>query len=209
MREELCDEALRLGRLLVELMPDEGEAIGLLALMLLIDARRPTRTDARGFLEPLSQQDRNRWRRDRIEEGQQLVRRSLRVNRPGPYQVQAAIQAVHSDATTANETDWAQVVALYDQLLAIRPDPIARLNRAVAVAEVAGPDIGLRLVDELDLDRYHLYHAIRADLLRRLGRTDDASAAYAAAMERTENDVERAYLQTRIASLSSGAATGR
>jgi RNA polymerase sigma-70 factor, ECF subfamily len=201
VRDELCDEALRLGRLLVELMPDEGEAMGLLALMLLADSRRETRIDANGVLVPLADQDRSQWRRDRIDEGQALVRRSLRRHRPGPYQVQAAIHAVHAAAPTAEATDWPQVIALYDQLLELRADPIARLNRAVAVAEVAGPDVGLRLVDALDLDRYYLFHAIRADLLRRLGRTDEAAAAYAAAIDRTANEVERTYLASRRAQL--------
>jgi RNA polymerase sigma-70 factor (ECF subfamily) len=127
------------------------------------------------------------------------VRRCLRGDRPGPYQVQAAIQAVHADAATADDTDWPQVIALYDQLLELRPDPIVQLNRAVAVAEVAGPEAGLRLVDVLDLDRYHLFHAIRADLLRRLGRDEEAVAAYTSSMDRTENDVERAYLASRRA----------
>jgi RNA polymerase sigma-70 factor, ECF subfamily len=201
VRDELCDEAVRLGRLLVDLMPDEGEAIGLLALMLLIDARRATRTDALGMLVPLAEQDRAGWRRDLIEEGQALVRRCLRLNRPGPYQLQAAIQAVHAEAPTIDGTDWPQVLALYDQLLALRPDPIVRLNRAVALAEVAGPAAGLRLVDELELDRYHLYHAVRADLLRRLGRAEEAAAAYGVAMEGTENEVERAHLASRRARL--------
>jgi RNA polymerase sigma-70 factor (ECF subfamily) len=206
VRDELCDEALRLGRLLVELMPDEGEAMGLLALMLLADSRRDTRLDADGFLVPLAHQDRTRWRDDRIQEGQALVQRCLRRNRPGPYQVQAAIQAVHSAAPTAEETDWPQVIVLYDQLLQLRPDPIARLNRAVAVAEVAGPDVGIRLVDALDLDRYYLFHAIRADLLQRLGRDDEAAAAYASAIDRTENEVERKFLASRRAQLG---ASGR
>jgi RNA polymerase sigma-70 factor (ECF subfamily) len=201
VRGELCDEALRLGRLLGELMPDEGEVIGLLALMLLIDARRGARVDNIGMLVPLAEQDRSRWRRDHIEEGQALVRRCLRGNRPGPYQVQAAIQAVYADAATAAETDWPQVIALYDQLLELRPGPIARLNRAVAVAELAGPAVALRLVDGLELDRYHLFHAIRADLLRRLGRNEEAAVAYEKAIERTENDVERAYLASRRADL--------
>ena len=201
VRDELCDEALRLGRLLVELMPDEGEAMGLLALMLLVDSRRGTRTGAGDALVPLADQDRSRWRRDRIDEGHALVRRCLRGNQPGPYQLQAAIQAVHSEARRADDTDWPQVVALYDQLLEVRPDPIARLNRAVAVAEVAGPDVALRLVDALDLDLYYLFHAIRADLLRRLGRNDEAAAAYASAMDRTDNEVERTYLASRRAQL--------
>jgi RNA polymerase sigma-70 factor (ECF subfamily) len=201
VRDELCDEAIRLSRLLAQLMPDEGEAIGLLALLLLVDSRRSVRMDADGALVPLAEQDRSSWDRDRIVEGQALVRRCLRLGRPGPYQVQAAIQAVHADARRAADTDWPQIVALYDQLLELRPDPVVRLNQAVAVAEVAGPDVALRIVDALDLDRYHLYHAIRADLLRRLGRDREASDAYSSAIERTDNEVERDYLAGRRAAL--------
>ena len=194
VREDLCAEAIRLGRLLAELMPDEPEVLGLLALMSLIEARRRARTTAVGELVLLAQQDRGLWDRQLIDQGQALVRQCLRLNRPGPYQIQAAINAVHSDAPTADLTDWRQIVQLYDQLLALAPSPIAALNRAVAVAEVDGPAAALALTDDLELDGYHLFHAIRADLLRRLGRLDEAAAAYAAAMGRTQNAVEREFL---------------
>jgi RNA polymerase sigma-70 factor (ECF subfamily) len=195
IRAELCAEAIRLGRLLAELMPDEPEVLGLLALMLLIEARRAARTTPEGELVRLADQDRGRWQRALITEGQALVRRCLRLNRPGPYQLQAAINAVHSDAPTAAETDWGQILQLYDQLLALAPGPIVALNRAVAVAEVEGPQAALGLVDRLDLDEYRLFHAIRADLLRRLGRVAEAAAAYQAAIGRTDNAVERDFLQ--------------
>jgi RNA polymerase sigma-70 factor, ECF subfamily len=194
VREDLCAEAIRLGRLLVELMPDEPEALGLLALMLLIAARQASRTTPDGDLVRLAEQDRSRWDRSLIAEGQALVRRCLRLRRPGPYQLQAAINAVHSDAPSANATDWAQIVALYDQLMAISPSPVVALNRAVAVAEVEGPEPALALVDALDLRGYHLFHAIRADLLRRLGRDAEAATAYDAAIELTENAAERSFL---------------
>jgi RNA polymerase sigma-70 factor, ECF subfamily len=195
VREDLCTEAIRLGRLLAELMPDEPEVMGLLALMLLVEARRATRTTPDGDLVLLADQDRGLWDRELIAEGQALVRRCLRLGRPGPYQIQAAINAVHSDAPTAADTDWRQILELYDQLLAVAPSPVVALNRAVAVAEVEGPDAALALVDDLDLDRYHLFHAIRAELLRRLGRTADADQAYAAAIARSENRRERAFLE--------------
>jgi RNA polymerase sigma-70 factor (ECF subfamily) len=195
IREELCAEAIRLGRLLVELMPDEPEVLGLLALMLLIEARRAARTTADGELVRLADQDRGQWDGALIAEGQAIVRRCLRLNRPGPYQLQAAINAVHCDAPTAAETDWRQILQLYDQLLALTPGPIVALNRAVAVAEVAGPETALELVDRLDLGQYRLFHAIRADLLRRLGRVAEAAAAYQAAISRTDNAVEREFLQ--------------
>jgi RNA polymerase sigma-70 factor, ECF subfamily len=193
VRDDLCREAVRLGRLLVDLMPDEPEALGLLALMLLAEARRGARTDGDGALVPLPTQDRSRWDAALVAEGRELVRRCLRRNRPGPYQVQAAIQAVHTD----EPTDWRQVVALYDQLLALAPTPVAALNRAVAVAEVDGAAAALALVDPLPLERLHVYHAVRADLLRRLGRTDEADAAYIAAAERTTNAAEVAFLRAR------------
>jgi RNA polymerase sigma-70 factor (ECF subfamily) len=201
VRRELCAEAVRLGRLLAELMPDEPEVTGLLALMLLIESRRAARTTADGALVLLADQDRDRWDRDLVAEGQALVRRCLRRNRPGPYQVQAAINAVHSDAPTAAATDWGQILALYDQLMAIAPSPVVALHRAVAVAEVRGPEAALDLVDGLDLDGYHLFHAIRADLLRRLGRDAEASAAYGAAIAGTGNAAERAFLEGRRRSL--------
>jgi RNA polymerase sigma-70 factor (ECF subfamily) len=201
IRDELTEEALRLGRLLARLMPDQAEAIGLLALMLLERSRTSARTTATGELVPLAEQDRGRWDGDLIEEGHALVRRCLRQNQPGPYQIQAAINAVHSDAASAAETDWSQILALYDQLLAISPTPIVALNRAVAVAELAGPEPALELVDELPLESYYLYHAIRADLLRRLGDRDRAAAAYRAAIERTENGAEIRFMERRLAGL--------
>ncbi len=197
VRADLCAEGLRLGRLLLELLPDEPEVWGLLALMLLVESRRASRTTTNGDLVRLAEQDRGRWDRVRIAEGQGLVRRCLRCNRPGPYQIQAAIQAVHSDAPTVAATDWRQIVQLYDQLLALAPSPIVALNRAVAVAEIAGPTAALALIADLDLASYHLFHAIRADLLRRLGRDAEAVSAYDAALALTENAVERAFLQRR------------
>ena len=199
VREDLCAEAIRLGRVLHELMPDEPEAMGLLALMLLIDARRAARTTAAGDLVLLADQDRGRWDAALIVEGQALVRRCLRRGAPGPYQLQAAINAVHSDAPVAAATDWRQIVALYDQLLALTPTPVVALNRAVAVAEVDGPATGLALVEPLALDDDHRFHAIRADLLRRLGRDAEATAAYDAALARAANAAERAFLQRRRA----------
>ena len=197
VRRELCAEAIRLGRLLAELMPDEPEVMGLLALMLLVDARRPARTTPDGRLVLLADQDRGRWDRQRIAEGQAIVRRCLRRNQPGPYQLQAAVNAVHSDAPAAAATDWRQILALYDQLLALAPTPVVALNRAVAVAEVEGPEAALALVDGLDLDGYHLFHAIRADLLRRLGRDGEAALAYDAAIARAQNAAELAFLEGR------------
>jgi RNA polymerase sigma-70 factor (ECF subfamily) len=201
-RADLGAEAIRLGRLLAELMPDEPEAHGLLALMLLLESRRGARSTSGGELVRLADQDRRRWDLDLIAEGQAIVRECLRRNAPGPYQIQAAINAVHSDAATVEATDWHQIVQLYDQLLAIAPTPVVALNRAVAVAEIEGPEAGLALVDALDLDGYHLFHAIRADLLRRLGRADESALAYAAAIERTENAAERDYLRRRHEELS-------
>jgi RNA polymerase sigma-70 factor (ECF subfamily) len=194
VREDLCMEAIRLGRDLADLMPDEPEVLGLLALMLLVEARRATRTTAAGDLVLLADQDRARWDRDLVAEGQALVRRCLRRDQPGPYQIQAAINAVHTDAPSTALTDWWQIVALYDQLLAIAPSPVVALNRAVAVAEVDGPDAALGLVDGLDLDRYDVFHTVRADLLRRVGRVDDAIAAYDAAIACTDNAREREFL---------------
>jgi RNA polymerase sigma-70 factor (ECF subfamily) len=201
VRRELCAEAIRLGRLLAELLPDEPEVLGLLALMLLIEARRAARTGADGALVLLADQDRGRWDRALVAEGQALVRRCLRRNRPGPYQLQAAINAVHSDAASAAATDWGQILALYDQLMATAPSPVVALHRAVAVAEVQGPAAALVLVDGLDLDGYHLFHAVRADLLRRLGRDAEATQAYTAAAARTGNAAERAFLEGRRRSL--------
>ncbi|MCG8916002.1 sigma-70 family RNA polymerase sigma factor [Actinokineospora sp. PR83] len=194
VREGLCAEAVRLGRLLVELMPDEPEALGLLALMLLTRSRHPARTTADGKAVLLAQQDRSRWDRALIAEGQDLVRRCLRRARPGPYQVQAAIQAVHSDAARAEDTDWAQVLALYDHLLALTPTPVVALNRAVAVGEVHGPGAALAEVERIGLDAYGPAHTLRAEMLRRLDRPTEAADAYATAAALTENEVERARL---------------
>ncbi|MFF1636310.1 RNA polymerase sigma factor [Streptomyces sp. NPDC058246] len=201
-REDLCAEALRLGRVLAELMPDEPEALGLLALMLLIESRGPARTAPDGDLIVLAEQDRSRWDPALIAEGQSLVRRCLRLNRPGPYQIQAAINAVHSDAPSADATDWGQILQLYDQLMALAPSPVVALNRAVAVAEVEGPEPALALVDTLDLHGYHAFHAVRADLLRRTGRATQAMEAYARAVALSENAAERAYLERRRQALA-------
>ena len=199
IREDLSAEAIRLGRLLAELMPDEPEVRGLLALLLLVDSRRAARTSADGALVLLADQDRALWDNELIEEGQAIVRDCLRRNQPGPYQLQAAINAVHSDGPP---TDWVQIKQLYDQLLAIAPSPIIALHRAVAVAEIDGPTTALALVDDLDLSRYHVFHAVRADLLRRLGRDAEAAAAYEAAIDRVGNASERDFLRRRRSALS-------
>jgi RNA polymerase sigma-70 factor (ECF subfamily) len=204
VREDLCAEAIRLGRLLGELMPDEPEVMGLLALMLLTESRRETRTTPDGNLVLLTDQDRGRWDGELIAEGQAIVRASLRRNQPGPYQLQAAINAVHSDATTAAETDWRQILRLYDQLMAMEPSPVVALNRSVAVAEVDGADAALVLVDELPLEGFHVFHAIRADLLARLGRDDEADEEYERAIRSAANEPERVLLERkREASLGS------
>ncbi|MGN9809120.1 RNA polymerase sigma factor [Micromonospora sp. BQ11] len=208
VREDLCAEAVRLGRLLVELMPDEPEASGLLALMLLTESRRPARTTTDGRLVPLGEQDRSRWDAGLVAEGQALVRRCLRRDRPGPYQIQAAIAAVHSAAPRAADTDWRQILTLYDQLTAVAPGPVVALHRAVALAEVAGPAAALAVVDRLALDSYHVFHAVRADLLRRLGRVDEALSAYRAAAEGTDNAAERDHLAARASALRQGLSSG-
>ncbi|GAA2977283.1 RNA polymerase sigma factor [Actinokineospora diospyrosa] len=190
-RRDLCAEAIRLARLLVELMPDEPEALGLLALVLLTDARRDARVDSEGAFVPLTRQDHARWDHAMITEGHDLVRRCLRRGAPGPYQIQAAINAVHTDPPT----DWTQVLALYDQLIAVAPTPVARLNRAVAVAEVSGPALALALVEELDLDGYAVFHAVKADLLRRLDRVGDAGPEYTRAIELSPDPVEQDHLR--------------
>ena len=200
-RDDLSAEAIRLARLLASLMPDEPEVWGLLALMLLIDARRPARTTVDGALVRLADQDRTRWDSTLVAEGQAIVRDLVRRGRPGPYQIQAAIVAVHSAATTVAATDWPAILSLYDQLMALAPTPVVALNRAVAVAEVSGPSEALALVDDLDLDGYYLWHAIRADLLRRLGRTVEAGAAYDAAVALTQNEAEQAFLTRARAEL--------
>ncbi|MCA2225230.1 RNA polymerase sigma factor [Nonomuraea aurantiaca] len=198
LRMDLCLEAIRLARALAELMPDEPEVIGLLALLLLIEARRPARVGPSGELVVLAEQDRSLWNRELIAEGHELVRRCLRRDQPGPYQLQAAINAVHTDGPA---TDWTQVLALYDQLLHHTPTPIVALNRAVAVAEVHGPAPALAAIDELDLPGYHLLPATRADLFTRLSRTADAIAAYDEAIALAANDTERTFLRTRRARL--------
>jgi RNA polymerase sigma-70 factor (ECF subfamily) len=201
VRTELCAEAIRLTRQLVELMPDEGEAWGLLALMLLTESRRPARVDEHGAIVLLADQDRSRWDRALIDEGQSIVRRLLRRNLPGPYQVQAAIAAVHSDASSAGDTDWDQIVQLYDLLRSLSPSPVVELNRAIAVGERDGAAAALELVDPLGLDDYHLFHATRGALLDRLGRTDEAAAARARALELTTNRAEQALLRARTPEL--------
>jgi RNA polymerase sigma-70 factor (ECF subfamily) len=205
IRADLCTEAIRLARLLAELMPDEPEALGLLALLLLTESRRAARTAVDGSIVLLPDQDRARWDRELIAEGQAIVRRCLRRNMPGPYQIQAAINAVHSDAAAAEETDWRQVLQLYDQLLAIAPNAVVALNRAVAVAEVEGAAPALAIVDALDLDNYHLFHATRADLLARLHRYDDAAQAYDRALALASNAAEHAHLERKRRSLPSPA----
>jgi RNA polymerase sigma-70 factor (ECF subfamily) len=202
IRTDLCAEAIRLGRLLLELMPDEPEVLGLLGLMLLIDARREARTTPSGEIVLLADQDRRRWNGTLIAEGQALVRRCLRLNQPGPYQIQAAINAVHGDALTAAETDWRQILQLYDQLMSMAPGPVVALNRAVALAEVSGPAAGLAELERLDVHGYPLFHSIRADFLRRLGRAREAADAYRAAIELTENAAQREFLARRLASLT-------
>ncbi|WP_327011532.1 RNA polymerase sigma factor [Dactylosporangium sp. NBC_01737] len=197
IRDDLCAEAIRLGRLLHDLMPNETEVTGLLALMLLTEARRPARTGTGGELVLLRDQDRGRWDVSLIAEGHLLVRRCLARDRPGPYQLQAAINAVHTDGPG---TDWQQVLQLYDQLLHLAPTPVVALNRAVAVAEVAGPAAALDLVEALDLPRYHVFHVVRGDLLRRLGREPEAQEAFRRAADLTGNDVQRSYLQARSSS---------
>jgi RNA polymerase sigma-70 factor (ECF subfamily) len=200
VRVDLSGEAIRLGRVLVDLAPDEPEAVGLLALMLLTEARRAARTDADGAMVRLADQDRTRWDRALVDEGHALVRACLRRNQPGPFQIQAAIAAVHADAPTAATTDWSQIVALYDQLHALRPDPVVALNRAIALAELDGPDAGLRALTTTDttaLTDYQPFHAARADLLARAGRRDDALAAYDRAIALTTNPTERRFLAAR------------
>jgi RNA polymerase sigma-70 factor (ECF subfamily) len=201
IRADLCAEAIRLARILAELMPDEPEALGLLALLLLTESRRHARTAPDGTMVLLPDQDRAAWDRDLIAEGQAIVRRCLRRNQPGPYQIQAAINAVHSDAATAADTDWSQVLQLYNQLLAIAPNAVVALNRAVAVAELDGPAAALALVDALDLDSYHLFHATRADMLGRLQRYDEADRAYDRALALANNAAEQALLEHKRRSL--------
>ena len=198
VRRELCEEAIRLAKLLAVLMPDEAEALGLLALMLLQDSRRDARTTAEGELVLLEDQDRSLWDRDRIAEGIRVLERAFSLRAPGPYQLQAAIAALHTEP----ETDWAQIAALYTQLARRTGSPVVELNRAVAVAMAEGPERGLALMRDLPLDEYHLYHAARADLLRRLQRLDEAAAAYRRALELAQTEAERRFLSQRLSEVS-------
>ena len=204
IRTDLCAEAIRLTRILARLMPDEPEVLGLLALMLLTDARRSSRV-ADGALVTLPEQDRSRWDPALIAEGHAIVRACLRRGRPGRYQILAAINAVHTDAGSIQETDWGQVVALYDQLLAVDPTPVVALNRAIAIAELDGPAAALAILDGLQLERYHAYQAARADLLRRMGNLPAAVAAYQQAIELASNPAEQAFLRSRLDQLTAPA----
>jgi RNA polymerase sigma-70 factor (ECF subfamily) len=203
VRRELCAEAIRLARTLCELMPNEPENLGLLALMLLHDSRRDARVNPAGELVPLEEQDRSAWHARQIEEGLQLVETSLRMGRVGPYQLQAAIAALHAETKTAEETDWSQIAALYAVLVRTTPSPVIALNHAVAVAMSQGFETGLEQIEQIavpgDLDSYYLYHAARADLLRRLRRNEEALAAYERALSLCANAVERRYLRRRMA----------
>jgi RNA polymerase sigma-70 factor (ECF subfamily) len=192
---DLGTEAIRLARILASLMPDDEEVAGLLALLLLTESRRSTRTRDDGSFVSLGEQDRTRWDRDLIEEGQEIARWCLRRNRPGAYQIQAAINAVHCDAPTLDDTDWQQIVALYDQLFAMAPTLVVALNRAIAIGEVEGPEAALALVDELNLHDYYAFHAARADLLSRLGRPAEAESAYKRAAEIAPTEAERDFLR--------------
>lgn len=206
VRAELCDEAIRLARLLAALMPDEPEVLGLLALMLLIDSRRNARTDAAGEMLTLEEQDRGRWDRQRIAEGTALVQRALRTRRAGPYQLQAAIAALHAEPERPEDTDWPQIAALYGELALRHPGPVVELNRAAAIAMAYGPEAGLRLIDALEatgeLEGYYLLHGARADLLRRAGHFEEAAWAYRRAMELCANPVELRYLRRRLREIS-------
>jgi RNA polymerase sigma-70 factor, ECF subfamily len=204
LRPDLSAEAIRLSDLLAELMPDEPEVHGLLALLLLTESRRAARTGADGSLVLLSEQDRTLWNKDQITRGHAVVAACLRRNQPGPYQLQAAINAVHTDSTSAAETDWAQILALYDQLLLHLPTPVVALNRAVALAEVRGAAAGLAEVDLVDLRDYHLFHATRADLLRRLDRGTEAATEYGLAISLVKNDAERRWLEKRLSTMPEG-----
>jgi RNA polymerase sigma-70 factor, ECF subfamily len=207
IRRELCAEAIRLGRALHEVMPDEPEVSGLLALMLLQDSHRGARLPATSERPlTLEEQDRSLWDRQEIEEGCALVERSLRLGRLAPYQLQAAIAAVHTEARSAEDTDWPQIAALYEILALASPSPVVELNRGAAVAMAEGPERGLELIERPEvagpLQEYRWFHAARADLLRRLARDQEAAAAYARALALTENGAERAYLEGRVAKLS-------
>ena len=205
IRRELCAEAIRLARVLRAIDPQDPEGLGLLALMLLHDSRRQARVDGAGALMTLEEQERSLWDRDQIQEGLSLVDAALQMRRAGPYQLQAAIAALHAEAMTSAETDWPQIAALYDELARINPSPVVLLNGAVAVGMSEGPGRGLTRIDELgasgELDRYHLFHAARADMLRRLGLASAAADAYRRALTLVANGVERAYLERRLAAL--------
>jgi RNA polymerase sigma-70 factor, ECF subfamily len=205
IRRELCAEAIRLGRVLCVIDAQDPESMGLLALMLLHDSRRQARVDPAGALVTLEEQDRSLWNRDQIEEGLALVDAGLRMGRIGPYQLQAAIAALHGEAESPEATDWPQIAALYGELARIHPSPVVQLNGAVAIGMSEGPRRGLALIDELgavgELDRYHLFHAARADMLRRLGSFEAAAEAYRRALALMANGVERAYLERRLAAL--------
>jgi RNA polymerase sigma-70 factor, ECF subfamily len=202
IRGELCEEGIRLCSILSMLLPSEPEALGLLALMLLHDARRDART-ADGELVLLADQDRSRWDRLQIAEGMHLLRRALEMSRPGVYQIQAMIAALHAEPLRAEDTDWPRIATLYGELRRVAPSPVVELNRAAAVAMAEGPARGLELIDALgsELDRYHLFHAARADLLRRLGRAGEAKSAYGRALELAQNQLERRFLERRISEL--------
>ena len=198
VRRDLCEEAIRLAKLLAVLMPDEPEALALLALLLLQDSRRDARTGADGEIVLLEDQDRSLWNRQRIDEGLRVLEHALALRSPGPYQLQAAIAALHTEP----QTDWAQIASLYTQLAQQVPSPVVELNRAVAVAMAEGPEHGLALMHDLPLDEYHLYHSARADLLRRLERLDEAAAAYRRALELAQTEPERRFLSRRLAEIS-------
>jgi RNA polymerase sigma factor (sigma-70 family) len=205
LRDELCAEALHLGKLLATLMPAESEALGLLALMLFHDSRRATRAGAHGELVLLSDQDRSRWDRRQIQEGNRVLNRALRLGRPGRYQLEAAIAALHANAPSVDATDWPQIAALYEQLLRLMPSPVVALNHAVAVAEAGHPEQGLELLERIDgLEHYHLLHAVRADFLRRLGRFEEAGVEYGRALEMTRNPAERDFLRQRLDEMQTG-----
>ena len=206
VRRELCNEAIRMARVLCALLPDEPENLGLLALMLLHDSRREARVDAEGVIVPLEEQDRDRWDRERIDEGRTLLEHATALRRPGPYQIQAAISAVHATCDRFEDTDWRAISALYASLERVNPSPVVTLNRAVAVAMALGPEHGLALIDEAKLSdllaRYQPYHATRADLLRRLGRSSEAAESYQLALELTNTEAERRFLEQRLAAMS-------
>jgi RNA polymerase sigma-70 factor (ECF subfamily) len=204
VRADLCEEAIRLAKLLAVLMPDEPEALGLLALLLLHDARREARTGPGGELVLLEDQDRSLWNRERAAEGTRVLERALSRRSPGPYQLQAAIASLHLEARRSEDTDWPQIAALYETLARIEPSPVVALNRAVAVAMADGPEHGLELIERIELPSYHLLHAARADLLRRLGRRDEAAASYRRALELPMNAADRHFLERRLGEVTAG-----